>query len=1476
MRFVLLFFLLGPVALSAQDLLRFPSEILSAKKSSDQKRIALTTRDSVYIIDATKFSIIKKWKHREPLPVILGFHPYNNNVLLLQRNVFPPSPYTSFSEADQLKSYLSRDKSWKETPEDSISLWDISESKLLRTAAGSFFVQFGEEKSAYAGVMNEVFSYQYQGATNYSARSAELFTTDSKTMLTTKFQKACKRLLMDPQMKHLAISWYDGYINSNSMYSFNIVRFSDHQILLRVDSLPEMASDFCFSPQGDKLAVAGVFTRKSSGSIRIYESGTGTLLQEIPQQGDQLEFSPTGDLLQCRSSKGDWIQWNWKENKVTQKVWSGLTSLWSLNQIMAIGDRLLLAGIAWKDIPMSSEKLFQMQSIALEDLKLFSSVNDPVTRPLSDSNSFTLQMNDVSKEVSMSRTVIQFNSNRSVFSSVKENQLQIWDVPTRKKILQRNFQHNITASPDRSGDRFLIVEQYNQESFSDYRLHQISLQKNSIYTSGVIQSTDSTMRAGFGGCECKPAPYNDNTWICTDGSGTIWEISGDALSQKRLLNIPDQKIVKWEYNTDGTIWFLTQNTNEENLLWKADLPTGKPSMVEKMSAKHFFPDGKGYWIWNSNADSSLQYRENGTMIREVPVSGKIQKLAHGATGETLFVQIEKRNYQYWQLIQQQKDSLPAVRTEWISARMYPLPDQTILAEEEGFHSLLKEGAYKITWTIAAPRILSNTNFDVSASGRYILLANHVIDLKEIAQWNTDKYVPATLLSDSSKAGWVELVSENDYSGKKAGFTIRQIKNNGRDTLWAKQWFRASNVDPFAFTHEQLISSADKRYVLTSPAFGKGKGSPSVLWDLNSMTGTAIGKGKENEFAFFNNEDQTIIVSSSTIASNGIKKNETIEYYSIQPLKKLRQIQRTVSFDALVPYGTDRFKIATRNIEWYQNNNDSFQLKRRYYSRDYLEYVAHHAASDLIVAGTNNGSIHFWERQGSASPITTLEAHHAAVIRMEVRGDRLFTLGADGSITLTSIPEKKILVRVITLQNEEGISMAFYTPEGYYKADPEIAPAVHFVKSGAVYPLSSFEYQGNRPDKVYAAMGFSDPAFISLLQQSWENRLQRAGIKTAAKPSVPLFPAIEWNRKNIPVLTRDSILTISVAVKDVQKGKTTLYLRINGVPVGSKNGLPVPSGPEATTQQIPVTLHQGKNRLSIIAVNEKGEESVEQEHDIFYDPAVKKKARIFYAGVGVSKYADSSFNLRYAAKDVEDIAVRLKPYFDSVSTFTLTNEKATRANILQLHEWLQQTGVNDIVILSLSGHGVIENKKGFHFAPHNMNFNDPAQAGISMNDLESILDNIPARKRLLLLDACHSGEEWSDTLSPGKMPAEVSITRGGKIKPAATSSSSPKRESFLLMKELFSDLSRGNGAFMIAAAGSNEYAYEGKEWKNGVFTKSFLESIGELRYRDSFRGAEPIPVRALRKLIYEKVTALTKGLQNPTSRQENGWWNWEVE
>jgi uncharacterized caspase-like protein len=87
-----------------------------------------------------------------------------------------------------------------------------------------------------------------------------------------------------------------------------------------------------------------------------------------------------------------------------------------------------------------------------------------------------------------------------------------------------------------------------------------------------------------------------------------------------------------------------------------------------------------------------------------------------------------------------------------------------------------------------------------------------------------------------------------------------------------------------------------------------------------------------------------------------------------------------------------------------------------------------------------------------------------------------------------------------------------------------------------------------------------------------------------------------------------------------------------------------------------------------------------------------------------------------------------------------------------------------------------------------------------------------------------------------------------------------------MQALFDDVSKGIGVTIISAAGGTEYAYESKDWNNGVFTYSILNGI---KSKDADANKDGvITVNELKNYVRGEVTKLTEGKQVPNARKEN--------
>ena len=97
-----------------------------------------------------------------------------------------------------------------------------------------------------------------------------------------------------------------------------------------------------------------------------------------------------------------------------------------------------------------------------------------------------------------------------------------------------------------------------------------------------------------------------------------------------------------------------------------------------------------------------------------------------------------------------------------------------------------------------------------------------------------------------------------------------------------------------------------------------------------------------------------------------------------------------------------------------------------------------------------------------------------------------------------------------------------------------------------------------------------------------------------------------------------------------------------------------------------------------------------------------------------------------------------------------------------------------------------------------------------------------------------------------------------------------------MQNLFADISSGNGAVIISAAGGMEYAFESEKWNNGVFTYCVRKAIEEeIADKDGGNSDKAVDVAELKNYISRKVSELTNGKQRPVSRRENIEYNWVI-
>lgn len=446
----------------------------------------------------------------------------------------------------------------------------------------------------------------------------------------------------------------------------------------------------------------------------------------------------------------------------------------------------------------------------------------------------------------------------------------------------------------------------------------------------------------------------------------------------------------------------------------------------------------------------------------------------------------------------------------------------------------------------------------------------------------------------------------------------------------------------------------------------------------------------------------------------------------------------------------------------------------------------------------------------------------------------------------------------------------------YKGDKAAINNLAFVLNRKGYVPADYDMYFNRPDSVLLKSGSTNNGFNQLMANTVEKRKRYYPAKNLEEllKNSPLFSVL--NKNNIGDVISSPELKLTVKAQSVSgKPITALHVLDNGVPVFGNKGFAVVSPEPLVESMITIPLAKGRNSLQVYASDADGLISSAENISVVGDfPAPAPKT--YFIGIGVSNYLDNSMNLHYADKDILDLATEFSKKFPGSSIDTFINTRATAENILAIKNKLKQTGIEDRVVISLSGHGLVDTGSNFYFATHDIDFNDPAKKGLKYNDIENLLEDIPARKKLLLIDACHSGEidreAKIDSLTQSDSPGLKEYAPKGFIV-KTTAKSVGLQNSFELMKELFADVSKNNGTVVISAAGGLEYALEDAKYSNGVFTYAIKKGLLEKAADKNADG--DISVNELKEYVSKTVEELTKGKQKPTTRKEVLEFDWNL-
>lgn len=524
----------------------------------------------------------------------------------------------------------------------------------------------------------------------------------------------------------------------------------------------------------------------------------------------------------------------------------------------------------------------------------------------------------------------------------------------------------------------------------------------------------------------------------------------------------------------------------------------------------------------------------------------------------------------------------------------------------------------------------------------------------------------------------------------------------------------------------------------------------------------------------------------------------------------------------------------------------------------------------IVAGTSQGTLNFWN-QGETMASRQERVHHAEITSITLSNDstRMFTADEAGQITIWDARSLQPIVYIYHVDDTESPEYIILTPDHYYKSTPDISKYINFVKDGQPYAFEQFDLRNNRPDIVLSRLG-GDPDEIEILNKAWKKRLRRAGISEESLSSdyhVPTTTVV--NRNTIPLITADGAISLDVAFTDSEFDLSEISVTINGVPVLNPSKRRVTGRTHRLTEQL--VLATGNNEIAIWCTNTKGASSLRETFNVTYTPPVPHKPDLYIIAAGVSDYADSRYNLGYAAKDANDVAealqAQLADRFGAIKPFVMTNSEFTNQSLDRIRKFIAGSQRDDVVIVFYAGHGVLDSQLDYYLSTHDMDFANPGNKGIAYDDFIGIFESSPSVNRACFIDACHSGElDKEDYLAVNT----VAMPQGEELLFRSAGHDVKAKEDVervnTILSDMFIDTRWGVGATVLSSAGGGELAIESPEWKNGLFTYCLLKGL-QTNDVDADRNGKTTLTEWI-GYTRQMVTSMSEGRQSPTVRSHN--------
>ena len=141
---------------------------------------------------------------------------------------------------------------------------------------------------------------------------------------------------------------------------------------------------------------------------------------------------------------------------------------------------------------------------------------------------------------------------------------------------------------------------------------------------------------------------------------------------------------------------------------------------------------------------------------------------------------------------------------------------------------------------------------------------------------------------------------------------------------------------------------------------------------------------------------------------------------------------------------------------------------------------------------------------------------------------------------------------------------------------------------------------------------------------------------------------------------------------------------------------------------------------------------------------------------------------------------------------------------------------------MAGHGFVQSDS-YQFALHDCKFDTTDNGTLSLGEIERLISGSPARRRVVMLDTCHSGSELPGASSVTSQDGPVRF-KSRSLDVSSSTTTSMQDEIRKHMLEQFGNQVGMSGTTVISASNAGQFALESADWNNGAFTFAVRQAI----------------------------------------------------